>query len=142
MRVLVDFQGLLSTTTASHVHCCTPTPLSGAAGVATQTPTFVGFPLGVTSGHYDNTFDMLLLSSWNPAFISMQTPTTAQQAFLTLLAGASAGQAYLNIHSNQFPGGEIRGFLSPSPGAIPEPTTISLLGIGITGLLARRRRRR
>src|SRR5438045_1981365 len=46
MRVSVAFQGLLGTTTASHIHCCTTVPLTGTAGVATQVPTFPSFPLG------------------------------------------------------------------------------------------------
>lgn len=50
MEVQVQFTGLTGTTTASHIHCCTTTALTGAAGVATTTPTFTGFPTGVTSG--------------------------------------------------------------------------------------------
>src|ERR1700709_2056561 len=41
-RVQVNFTGLSSPTTASHIHAATPTPGSGTAGVATQTPTFSG----------------------------------------------------------------------------------------------------
>jgi hypothetical protein len=52
MTLDVIFSGLLGTTTASHIHCCTPP--TGNAGVATQVPTFIGFPLGVTSGTYSN----------------------------------------------------------------------------------------
>src|SRR5712692_1611548 len=37
------FSGLVGNTTASHIHCCTPP--GGNAGVATQTPSFSGFPL-------------------------------------------------------------------------------------------------
>jgi hypothetical protein len=70
MFIDVSFSGLLGTTTASHIHCCTPTPLSGTAGVATTTPTFAGFPLGVTSGTYMNTLDLTLASSYNPAFVT------------------------------------------------------------------------
>src|SRR5580765_4075244 len=44
-----NFSGLTGTTTASHIHAATPTPFSGTAGVATTTPSFAGFPLGVTS---------------------------------------------------------------------------------------------
>ena len=57
MRVDVQFSGLSGTTTASHIHCCIPAP--GNIGVATTVPTFTGFPLGVTSGTYSHTFDML-----------------------------------------------------------------------------------
>lgn len=49
MRVQVSFSGLTGTTTASHIHAPTAAPLTGTAGVATTTPTFTNFPLGVTS---------------------------------------------------------------------------------------------
>src|SRR5215472_16511485 len=56
LRVQVSFTGLTSGTTASHIHCCIPP--GGTAIVATTTPTFPGFPLGVTAGTYDQTFDL------------------------------------------------------------------------------------
>ena len=95
-------------TTAAHIHCCISPP--GNTGVATTTPTFPGFPLGVTSGSYSRTFDMTAASSYNPAFVTAHGGTTAGAA-AALLAGLQAGQAYLNIHTTMFPGGEIRGFL-------------------------------
>src|ERR1035438_8137709 len=52
MIVELTFSGLLGTTTASHIHAATASPGTGTAGVATTTPTFLGFPLGVTSGTY------------------------------------------------------------------------------------------
>src|SRR5215510_1476709 len=71
LRVQVTFSGLLGTTTASHIHCCFNIDTSNnTAGVATTTPTFLGFPLGVTSGSYDQTLDLNLASSYNPAFIT------------------------------------------------------------------------
>jgi hypothetical protein len=108
LQVVVSFSGLTSGTTASHIHCCVAP--NGNAGVATTTPTFTGFPLGVTSGTYNHTFDTTQASSWNPAFITANggTPAGAEAA---LAAGLAAGQAYLNIHTTNFPGGEIRGFL-------------------------------
>src|SRR5215203_2321944 len=67
MRVQVTFSGLMAGVTASHIHAPTAVPGSGTAGVATTTPTFTGFPSGVTAGTYDNTFNMLLATSYNPA---------------------------------------------------------------------------
>ena len=131
LNILSDtFSGLLGTTTASHIHCCTALPATGTAGVATQVPTFSGFPLGVTSGSYSMSFDMTLASSWNPAFITANggTPAGAEAA---LVAGAAAGEAYLNIHSTVVPGGEIRGFLVP----VPEPGTLSLAVAGLAGIV-------
>jgi len=77
LHVHVAFSGLLGTTTASHIHAPTLSPGTGTAGVATTTPTFAGFPLGVTSGTYDTTLDLTLASSYNPAFVTANGGTTA-----------------------------------------------------------------
>src|SRR5450755_2635647 len=104
MNVNLSFSGLAGLTTASHIHCCTATPGTGTASVATTTPTFTGFPLGVTSGTYNNTFDMTLSSSYSPAFVTTFGGTTST-AFSALLAGLAADEAYLNIHTTLFPSG-------------------------------------
>jgi hypothetical protein len=137
MNVNVTFSGLTSGTTASHIHCCTASPGTGNAGVATTTPTFTGFPLGVTSGTYNNTFDMTLASSYNPAFITANGGTPLA-AFGVLLTGLDAGDAYLNIHTTNFGSGEIRGFLH----AVPEPSTWAMLLLGFAGIgfMAHRRK--
>lgn len=137
LSVHVTFQDLIGTTTASHIHCCTALPDTGTAGVATVTPTFTGFPLGVTSGTYDHTFDTSLASTWNAPFIAAHGGTTAgAEAFL--LAGMLANEAYLNIHTSFAPGGEIRGFLR-----VPEPATLALLCCGLLafGFFRRERHR-
>jgi CHRD domain/PEP-CTERM motif len=131
------FSGLLGGTTASHIHCCTALPDAGTAGVATQTPSFSGFPLGVTSGSYSMIFDMTQASTWNPAFIAAEGGTAAG-AEAALIAGAAAGEAYLNIHSTVVPGGEIRGFLVQ----VPEPGTLSFAVVGLAGMFLASKRRR
>jgi hypothetical protein len=136
MEVNVSFSGLVAGTTASHIHCCTAVPGTGTAGVATTTPTFAGFPLGVTSGTYDMVMDLTLASSYNPAFVTATGSVANAEA--VLLAGLAADDAYLNIHSTSFPGGEIRTFLV----ATPEPGTF-LLGAGsLLALAAWKRRKR
>lgn len=115
MRVQVTFSGLLGPTTASHIHAPTAVAGTGTAGVATTTPFFAGFPIGVTSGSYDNTLDMTLASSYNPSYITANGGTTAS-AEAALFAAIAAGKAYLNIHTQAFTPGEIRGFLlAPVP---------------------------
>jgi hypothetical protein len=132
MLVNVTFSGLTSGDTASHIHCCVAQ--GGNAGVATTTPTFTGFPSGVTSGTYSHLFDLTLASSYNPAFVTAEGGTVAG-AEAALLAGLAANQTYLNIHTTNNPGGEIRGFL-----AAPEPSTFLLAGVVLAGFLIRRRK--
>src|SRR5687767_7045293 len=62
LRVQAEWSGLLGPTTASHIHA--PTPPTGAPSVATQTPSFTGFPLGVTAGTFDQTLDLTQASSF------------------------------------------------------------------------------
>ena len=114
MRVQATFSGLVAGVTACHIHTPTAVAGTGTAGVATTVPTFTGFPSGVTAGTYDQTFNMLLSSSYNPSFVTNNGGTPAS-AWVALRAGISAGKAYLNIHSTTFPGGEIRGFLNLCP---------------------------
>ncbi len=148
LRVVVQFTGLTSGTTASHIHCCTAPP--GNTGVATTTPTFPGFPLGVTTGTYDNTLDLTSASSWNAAFISSHggTPAGAEAA---LAAGLAGGQAYLNVHTSNFPAGELRGFLGTPPSApavssaiptLTEGGLIALIAVVAAGALYAARRQR
>ena len=132
MTLDVVFADLLGITTASHIHCCNTTPTSP---VATQVPSFIGFPLGVSSGSYFNVFDMDVASSYNPTFIT-NNGGTVDSAFAALVAGMLGGRAYLNIHSNLFPAGEIRGTLIQ----VPEPASLALFGIALAGLGVLRRR--
>jgi hypothetical protein len=134
MFVDVTFSGLTGTTTASHIHCCVASPfLNANAGVATQVPTFLNLPLGVTSGSFTQLLDLTLASSYNPAFVTAQGGTVPG-AEAALVAGMENGESYLNIHTTTYPGGEIRGLLAPTP----EPNSILLLGSGLVGLVCTR----
>lgn len=149
LRVSFVWAGLTAGTTAAHIHCCTAPP--GNAGVATTTPYFAGFPLGVTSGSYDQVFDTTQASTWNAPFIANNggTPLGAEAA---LSAALTNGTSYLNIHTSTFPAGEIRGFLTPqaaplSLGAnIPTLSEWTMAGLVLlllaAGWLALRRRAR
>ena len=82
----LTFSGLLGTTTAAHFHA--------PAGITTNSPVrigFAGFPTGVSSGSYSNSYVL----------------TAQQEAWLL------SDSMYVNVHSNLFPGGEIRHQLIP-----------------------------
>jgi hypothetical protein len=136
LRLATTFSGLMGTVTAAHIHAATMVAGMGTAGVATQTPTFSGFPSGVTEGSYDMTFDLTQLSSWNVNFVNAHGGTTAgaEEFFIGAML---EGKTYLNIHTSAVGSGEIRGFLNRVPDS-GGTAALLLLGLPALALLARR----
>jgi hypothetical protein len=136
LSVSVEFSGLVAPTTASHIHVVSPPNPTGP--VATTVPTFPGFPLGVMAGTYTRTLDTLSADTYNPDFLNsimlMGNVSAAEKLLFTSIA---EGNAYLNIHSEEFPRGEIRGFLAP----VPESGTLALSAAALAALSWIRRRR-
>ena len=147
LGVDASFLGLTSGTTAAHIHVINgpgDAITSDTNGpVATQTPSFVGFPLGVTSGAFINTYDTTMTSTYRAGFVT-DSGGSAATAEAALFLAIMEGRAYFNIHTSMFPGGEIRGFLQPQQTVtpVPEPGTLLLVGAGIAGFARMRRRRR
>jgi hypothetical protein len=111
--LLVDmtFSGLTTPTTNAHIHCCAP-PGVAAGVVIPFAPPFV---TGTTSGHFVNLFSL--------------TAVQVQDIY--------SGLSYINIHTTNFPGGEIRGQI---PHVVPEPATAGLIGAAIAALALLRRK--
>jgi hypothetical protein len=109
LSVDLEYDGLLSPTNNAHIHCCAP-PGSNAGVIIPFVPPFV---LGGTSGTFTQLFDL-----------------DAMQ-----VAQVRSGLSYINIHTDLYPAGEIRGQI------VPEAGTMALLGAGAVALIAGRRRR-
>jgi hypothetical protein len=132
-----SFQGLSGTTNNAHIHCCTALPNTGTAGVALATDGLLpGFPLGVQSGTYARLIDLTLATSYSAGFVAASGGTAAG-AEARLIANLESGNAYFNIHSTTFPGGEIRTFVT----VVPEPATYGLMLAGLAGVLGASLRR-
>lgn len=137
LAINATWAGLSGTTSNAHIHCCTAAPNTGTAGVAlAQGGILPGFPLGITSGSYTRLIDLTQTNQYSSGFLTASGGTAAG-AEARLIANLNSGNAYFNIHTSTFGGGEIRAFVT----AVPEPGTYALMGLGLALLAARARRR-
>jgi len=119
LDVFEVFSDLTSNASAAHLHCCVPAGSNGPVALP-----YTSFP-STTSGTYTNTFNL------TTALINGVTAAT-------FIAALESGQVYANIHTVNFPGGEIRGQLVQ---VVPEPIPLLLLAIGLVALAYIRRKR-
>lgn len=110
----LSVSNLVGTFSASHIH---QAPLGVNGPVIVNLPSF---------------------GSWSPTGPNM---TWTQTSPIVLTAAQEtaflAGGTYINVHTNRFPGGEVRGQLYP----VPEPATMAAMGLGLAVLAARKRRK-
>lgn len=120
MRIVVDFQDLLGTVTAAHLHGPTATPGSGSAPVITPRPAIAGFPLEVTAGGYDAVFDLTAASTYDPDYVLSAGGTVAAAEAL-LKQALAEGRVLFNLHTSLYVSGEIAGFFGT--GTVPATGT-------------------
>ncbi len=114
MRVRVDFHELQGNSATAAIHGPSIIPLFGSANPIT--PPLPLFPTGATAGSYEHTLDLSQAASYAPQFLAASGGTESL-ASNRLFATLSAGKAYFSLTSAAYPGGEIAGFLLPTPKA-------------------------
>lgn len=111
LAVDLSFSGLTAPSTNAHIHCCAP---PGVAGPVIIPFIPAGFVIGTTSGTFSHVFAL--------------APGQVAQI--------ESGLSYINIHTGNFPAGEIRGQI------VPEPGMLALLAVAVIALAIVRRKRR
>jgi len=101
----ISFFGLSTPATAAHVHCCAAPPTNSLVAVSLP-----NIPSAASGSTQIFPLDLTSSATWSSAFVTAHGGTAAG-AEAALASGVAAGQAYVDIHTPVYPGGEIRAFL-------------------------------
>ena len=104
----LSYSGLLAPVANAHIHCCAVAGKNAGVIIPFVPP----MTTGATSGTFTNLFNISA----------------------TQVSQVESYKAYINIHTSAYPGGEIRGQITP------EPATFGLLGAALAGVFFLRRR--
>ena len=134
--IYMNYLFLSGPASGAGLHCCTAQPLLGRAALAIDFP---GVPHATQADYGRQLFDLYDIATYSPEFLALAGGTAGQAADM-LLSGIAANQAYVNLRSDVYMQGELRGFLIL--GAVPEPPGWQLAAAGLLGLGLRRMLRR